>query len=582
MTPDLRDALGDALGDALAAGTERVAAWADLLDRINVFPVPDGDTGRNLSISLAPLRRVNGDAGETVRQLLSAARGNSGNIAARFFAGFLPALDDDFGKAARQGREAAWRAVAVPKPGTMLTVFDGLAEALEKKGTPEGNGWDGIIDHLEATVRSTTALLPELTEAGVVDAGALGMFIWLEGFFRRLTGGEDRLRSVSRRFADCLDVAAAFRREDDPGRCVETLVRLNEAGIDVSAELSAYAGSLVMAPQGDRLKLHFHVPSGQAEKARREIATLGAVERWSEEEMAGQAERFFSRTETPFHIMTDAAGSVTREDARRHGFTLLDSQILLETRSIPETALDPRILYAAMANGVKVATAQASEFERHQHYESVLGRYDQVLYLCVGSAYTGNFGVAAAWAADNDPDGRMTILDTGAASGRLGMIVLETARYAAGALDYESVGRFARSAMDRCEEYIFLDRLRYLAAGGRLPKSRAFFGDLLRKKPVISPRPDGVQKAGVVRDRNGQVVFAMERLKEAFDKADAPLVMLEYTDNREWVGTEAAARVREALPAAEILLQPLSPTSGVHMGPGTWGIAFLRRRNENG
>jgi len=80
MTPDLRDALGDALGDALAAGTERVAAWADLLDRINVFPVPDGDTGRNLSISLAPLRRVNGDAGETVRQLLSAARGNSGNI----------------------------------------------------------------------------------------------------------------------------------------------------------------------------------------------------------------------------------------------------------------------------------------------------------------------------------------------------------------------------------------------------------------------------------------------------------------------------------------------------------------------
>lgn len=573
MTPDLRD--------ALTAGTERVAAWAELLDRINVFPVPDGDTGRNLSISLAPLRRVDGHVDETVRQLLMSACGNSGNIAARFFSGFLPALED-FPAAARQGRDAAWEAVAAPKPGTMLTVFDALAEALEKSGAPEKNGWDGIIDSLEGTVQSTTALLPELAKAGVVDAGALGMFIFFEGVIRRLTGADGRLVSVARRFADCLAVSAAFRRGDDPGRCVETVVRLDEAGADVSARLSEYAGSLVTSPQGDRLKLHFHVPVGGEEKARQEIASLGAVEHWSEADMEGQTERFFSRRERPFHIMTDAAGSVTREDAERYGFTLLDSQILLENRSIPETALSPQILYEAMRNGVKAATAQASEFERHQHYESALDRHEKVLYLCVGSAYTGNFGVAAAWAAKNDPEGRLTVLDTGAASGRLGMIVLETARYAAGAPDYESVGRFARSAIDRCEEYIFLDRLRYLAAGGRLPKSKAFFGDLLHKKPVISPQPDGVQKAGVVRDRNAQLDFALDRLDSAFNREDCPLVMLEFTNNREWVGDEAAGRVRAALPDAEIRVQPLSLTSGVHMGPGTWGIAFLGGLRENG
>ncbi len=580
MRPDLRDEIGDTLGDALAAGTERVAAWADLLDRINVFPVPDGDTGRNLSISLAPLRRLDGNVDETIRQLLMSASGNSGNIAARFFSGFLPDLAD-FAAAARQGRDAAWASVAAPKPGTMLTVFDALADALEKSATPEKNGWDGIIDSLEGTVRSTTALLPELAEAGVVDAGALGMFIFFEGVIRRMTGADGRLVSVARRFADSLAVSAAFRRGNDPGRCVETVVRLDESGADLSARLSEYAGSLVTSPQGDRVKLHFHVPVGREEKARQEIASLGAVEHWSEADMEGQTERFFARRERPFHIMTDAAGSVTREDAERYGFTLLDSQILLENRSIPETALSPQILYEAMRNGVKVATAQASEFERHQHYESALDRHEKVLYLCVGSAYTGNYQVAAAWAGKNDPDGRLTVLDTGAASGRLGMIVLETARYASGAPDYESVGRFARSAIHRCEEYIFLDRLRYLAAGGRLPKSKAFFGDLLKKKPVISPQPDGVRKAGVVRDRKGQMDFAMERLTAAFHKKDAPLIMLEYTDNREWVGDEAAGRVQAALPNAEILLQPLSLTSGVHMGPGTWGIAFLRGRYEN-
>jgi hypothetical protein len=94
-------------------------------------------------------------------------------------------------------------------------------------------------------------------------------------------------------------------------------------------------------------------------------------------------------------------------------------------------------------------------------------------------------------------------------------------------------------------------------------------------KPVISPRPEGVHKAGVARDADDQIAFALERLRGAFGTADGPRIMLEYSDNREWVETEVAGRVREILPTSEILLQPLSLTSGVHMGPGTWGIAFM-------
>jgi fatty acid-binding protein DegV len=174
----------------------------------------------------------------------------------------------------------------------------------------------------------------------------------------------------------------------------------------------------------------------------------------------------------------------------------------------------------------------------------------------------------------------MTVIDTGAASGRLGLMVLETVRYAAGypdqpPPDFGSVCAFARSAIHRCQEYLFPDRLRYLAAGGRLPRSKAWFGDLLRMKPVISPRPEGVHKAGVARDADDQIAFALERLRGAFGTADGPRIMLEYSDNREWVETEVAGRVREILPTSEILLQPLSLTSGVHMGPGTWGIAFM-------
>ena len=76
---------------ALIAGVERVTAWADLLDEINVFPVADGDTGRNLVVSLSPLRRIALGREQIIRELLLSARGNSGNIAARFFSGLLMA-----------------------------------------------------------------------------------------------------------------------------------------------------------------------------------------------------------------------------------------------------------------------------------------------------------------------------------------------------------------------------------------------------------------------------------------------------------------------------------------------------------
>ena len=79
------------LQNAFISGVDRIAAWSDLLDDINVFPIADGDTGRNLIASLTPLRQLNGDKEATIQQLLMSARGNSGNIATRFFGGLLTA-----------------------------------------------------------------------------------------------------------------------------------------------------------------------------------------------------------------------------------------------------------------------------------------------------------------------------------------------------------------------------------------------------------------------------------------------------------------------------------------------------------
>ena len=170
----------DTLIKALAAGYERIVAWADILDRINVYPVPDGDTGRNLVITLGALRNKPLDPEAFNQEILLSARGNSGNIAARFLAGFLDSKDlAALPESAETGRNLAYQAVSDPQPGTMLSLYDTLVTSL-KKTPPEGTGqWaDAVIRDLEEAVKMTREQLPQLREAGVVDAGALGMLVF--------------------------------------------------------------------------------------------------------------------------------------------------------------------------------------------------------------------------------------------------------------------------------------------------------------------------------------------------------------------------------------------------------------------
>jgi len=97
---------------------------------------------------------------------------------------------------------------------------------------------------------------------------------------------------------------------------------------------------------------------------------------------------------------------------------------------------------------------------------------------------------------------------------------------------------------------------------------------MLNMKPVISPQPDGARKVGVVRNRKDQINMALSKLAAALTSESRALIMLEYSDNASDVA-EFQEEVRKLYPQAEIILQPLSLTSGAHMGPGTWGVAFL-------
>lgn len=564
---------------ALVAGVERLTAWADLLDRINVFPIADGDTGRNLVISLAPLRQPGRNLQALSRDLLLLARGNSGNIASRFFQYFIQAkLGKGLSDAVRLGRDHAWQALPDPRPGTMLSFFDAMAAVLSDANTISGpDRIAKVLMHLEAAVRDTKDQQHKLRNAGVVDAGALGMFLYFEGFFHTLAGGRIPFRAVMEAFQGRLQVSPSYFEEPEAGYCVDTVLHTEKKVEDAGQMLASLGESVIVTQEDSYLKVHFH--TRDLKDSRGKLSHFGKLIDWAEDDLFQQTSAFGGSNKEPIvHIMTDAAGSLTRAKAKTLGISLLDSYITIGERSLPESYFCPEELYEAMRRGTGVTTAQSSVFERHQIYESVMSLHSQVLYLCVGSAFTGNYGVVMDWKRWHDPEDRLVVIDTGAASGRLGVLALAVASFAIEADGAGHVLDYARQAMTRCEEYVFLDCLEYVAAGGRLSKAGAFFGDMLRMKPIVSPMPEGARKVGVVRNREEQLRFAMEALGRSLQPAERALIMLEYSDNCPWV-EEVRNYVAKCYPKARIIVHPLSLTSGAHMGPGTWAIAFLPKIN---
>ena len=108
-----------------------------------------------------------------------------------------------------------------------------------------------------------------------------------------------------------------------------------------------------------------------------------------------------------------------------------------------------------------------------------------------------------------------------------------------------------------------------------MSRTGAFFGDMLNIKPVVSPKPHGVEKAGVVRGKRDQLPFAIELMTGSLEAGTAPLIMLQYTDNRDWVDRTIKSELQNIFPRGTFIMQPLSLTTGVHTGPGTWAVSFL-------
>ncbi len=259
------------------------------IDSLNVFPVPDGDTGTNMSMTMqSAVKEIQNCKGTNVSDIAAAAslgalkgaRGNSGVILSQILRGFARALSgkeemapENFAAALTTGTEAAYKAVMKPKEGTMLTVARMMAEAVTREANEGANLYkliDVMIDEGERALLLTPELLPVLKEAGVVDSGGKGLVTILRGFKMVIDGEEvdEYVLAPQQNTAEITgnEEGADLEALDDIefGYCTEFFIihldeSFSEADLDKLREkLMKIGDSVVVAHDSDFIKIHVH------------------------------------------------------------------------------------------------------------------------------------------------------------------------------------------------------------------------------------------------------------------------------------------------------------------------------------
>ncbi|MBQ6929500.1 MAG: DAK2 domain-containing protein [Oscillospiraceae bacterium] len=279
---------GKTLRDSIISGANLLISKKGSVDELNVFPVPDGDTGTNMSMTIGAAKRdlanlpddctVEKVASQAASSMLRGARGNSGVISSLLFRGFAKALTgkteasaQDLAAALRSGVDAAYKAVMKPTEGTMLTVARVACEKAETltEENDEAVLWEAVVDAAQAALDYTPEQLPVLKKAGVVDAGGQGVVYIFRGMLSVLKDGVMvEGEAVSEKTSGQTYAPKGIYSkdlsendgEDEHGYCTEFIVYKgkNASAERLRAYLEAIGNSVVVVEDEEIIKCHVH------------------------------------------------------------------------------------------------------------------------------------------------------------------------------------------------------------------------------------------------------------------------------------------------------------------------------------
>ena len=580
------------------AGAKRILENQKELNRINVFPVPDADTGSNLASTVrAIIERVRPDRSYKVTSraiaaaALEGARGNSGVI----FAQFLHGLDAEsrdapevslaqFAQSARRAVRHMYEAIADPVEGTMITVIRKWAESVASH-IEESESFLKVLTRAQSraveALQETRTRLEAMRRANVVDAGSMGVVLFLEGMIDFLVKpSHKKLASVRGAELEIEDIAEIAVGEVRYRYCTEALIKplpgRVPAGLDKDAlkrDIEGFGDSLVIAGSPDALRFHIHTDT-PAELFYK-IRNVGAIARQKADDMLRQSEAAHHR-KWPIALVTDSTCDLPQAVFDRYQVHVIPVQLSFgDSPYLDKVTITPDQFYTMLDERPEYPkTAQPSPQAFENLFARLAGHYDSIVAVHLSQKLSGTYSnsLAAAGRVSKATGKTITVVDSKTLSGALGLVVLQAARLIEQGQAHDEVVAGIEKDLPRAKVLVGVRTLKYMVRGGRVSPMAGFVAKVLNLKPIVSVRESGESKIfDKAFSQRGLLRKILRHLRAAGRVREYGVLHAHNPEDAHAYASE----VESVVGAEPAFIIDISPAIGANAGVGTVAVAYL-------
>ena len=576
------------LSRAFRVGIRQLLSRQEHLNKINVYPVPDSDTGTNLAITLGAVlgvlqRTPDAHAGNTLTRIadaaLDGARGNSGAILAQFLLGLGDKLGHlalltpaNLAEGAVGGAAYARESLSEPRDGTILSVLTDFAQAAHAAaaGATEFRPvLDRAMRAAQDSLARTTEQLEALRRANVVDAGAQGFVELASGFADYIASGSNAEPDPCN--AGVIDASSVETAGSELALeyrwCTECVV--SGENVDrrrLRETLSTHGASLVVAGLAHKARVHIH--ANDPTEVFRVAGQFGQVSGEKADDMHRQQRAAHAKNRR-VAIVTDSAADIPEDEMDRLDIHMVPARVHLGDRSyLDKVGITAEEFFNEIERSAyHPKTSQPPPGDFRRRFEFLASHYDSVLSINLSRRVSGTLAAAESAAGRTSTHGEVQVIDSLNASAGQGLVVLHVAELAETGAGLTEVAAAARNILHATYTFGLMGSLDYAVRGGRVPRWVKRVADALRLMPVLGNDAVGrIRPVGVLLGRrNLREKFA--RFVERRMSDDWSYRILIGHANREADGHWLLERLRGDNVAWGRVV-PLGSALGAHGGPG--------------
>jgi len=579
---------------SFVAGAQRIFENQKLLNKINVFPVADADTGTNLASTMRsivntaqPQENLKLTAVALADAALVGARGNSGIIFAQFLYGFSNEIKNEqtltvsaFAEYMNNAVRYAYEAIANPVEGTMISVIKDWAEYIYQLKDKIDDFLKILLDGLMKAMESlklTTGRLAVLAKSNVVDAGAKGFVVFLEGMFEYFKNGQKPLMFDTSNI-EIAEADDSINHEDITYRfCTEAMVtgtNLNKENF--SKALVSFGDSMVIAGSPSKMRIHIH--TDEPWRLFEEVSKLGTITYKKVDDMVMQNDLAANR-KYDIGLVTDSTCDIPMELLQKYQIQVVPLTVHFgEEFFLDRITMQPEQFFKKLQTSpVYPSTAQPAYTEFINRYNYLATHYKSIISAHISSGMSGTWqnSVNAARKASEESGKKITVIDTKRITSSLGLIVLRAAELIDAGATHNEVVEGIEKWSQNTRILVTSRTMKYMVKSGRVSYSKGLMGKLLGIKPVVEVKNHGKTEVfGKPFTEKASMKLVMEEMKRFVGSNKVWGYAISHADNQE-AADWYSEQLEQITGKKPVFVQQASPVLVTNTGPGVVAVSVM-------